>query len=97
MTVLKQNCANIYSKTEEEHLKHLALALAVLKDHQFYAKLSKCEFCLPEVKFLGHLVGRDGIKADPAKIAVITNWVRPRSVTEVRGFLGCAIILGSLC
>lgn len=78
----------IYSKTEAEHLRHLALVLAVLRKNQFYAKLTKCDFCLHEVKFLGHLVGQDGIKVDPTKIATITNWKTPTSVTEVRAFLG---------
>ena len=55
----------IYSKTLDEHLKHMRIALQVLREAKLFAKLSKCEFCLPEVAFLGHLVGRDGIKVDP--------------------------------
>ena len=78
----------IYSKTLEDHLKHMRIALQVLRDAKLYAKLSKCEFCLPEVAFLGHLVGKDGIKVDPKKIKAVMNYPRPRTVTEVRSFLG---------
>jgi cell fate regulator YaaT (PSP1 superfamily) len=48
----------IYSKDEEEHKKHLHLVLQKLKDHQLYAKLSKCEFWLKEVSFLGHVISK---------------------------------------
>ena len=66
----------------------MRIALQVLRDAKLYAKLSKCEFCLPEVAFLGHLVGKDGIKVDPKKIKAVMNYPRPRTVTEVRSFLG---------
>ncbi len=46
----------VYSKTEEEHLHHLRLVLDILKDHQFYAKLAKCEFCKTEVDYLGFII-----------------------------------------
>ena len=52
--------------------------------------MAKCDFNKPEVKFLGHVVGRDGIKVDPAKIAVIQEWPVPTSTTELRQFLGLA-------
>ena len=78
----------IYSKTLDEHLKHMRIALQVLREAKLFAKLSKCEFCLPEVAFLGHLVGRDGIKVDPKKIKAVMDYPRPRTVTEVRAFLG---------
>jgi hypothetical protein len=55
----------IYSKDEEEHEKHLHLVLQTLRDHQLYAKLSKCEFWLKEIPFLGHFISEGGISVDP--------------------------------
>ena len=52
--------------------------------------MSKCEFWLREVSFLGHIVSKEGIRVDPRKIEVILEWKQPRSVTEVRSFLGLA-------
>ncbi|KAL8117783.1 hypothetical protein AgCh_015616 [Apium graveolens] len=81
----------IYSKTEEDHVEHLRTTLEILRKKKLYAKLSKCEFWLQEVQFLGHIVSNEGIKVDPAKIEAITNWERPRTPTEVRSFLGLAV------
>ena len=58
----------IYSKSEEEHEDHLRVVLQVLRDHQLYAKFSKCEFWLIEVKFLGHVVLTLGVSIDPQKV-----------------------------
>ncbi|XP_063942791.1 uncharacterized protein LOC135150428 [Daucus carota subsp. sativus] len=80
----------IYSKTTEEHAEHLKTALEILRKKKLYAKFSKCEFWLEEVQFLGHIVSREGIKVDPAKIEAIMNWERPKTPTEIRRFLGLA-------
>ena len=64
----------IYSKTPEEHALHLWIALQTLKEHQLFAKREMCEFWMPEVKFLGHVVSREGISVDPTKIEVVLNW-----------------------
>ena len=64
--------------------------LKTLKKEQLYAKMSKCEFWLKEVSFLGHIVSEEGIREDPKKIEVILEWKPPRSVTEVRSFPGLA-------
>ena len=80
----------IFSRSPEEHQRHLRIVLEKLKQHQFRAKLSKCQFCLPELKFLGHLVGKDGIKVDPAKVEVVKQWPVPTTLTELRCFLGLA-------
>ncbi|WVZ51842.1 LOW QUALITY PROTEIN: hypothetical protein U9M48_002947, partial [Paspalum notatum var. saurae] len=72
----------IYSKTEEEHEEHLRLKL---REHKLYAKLSKWEFWLDQVPFLGHIVSKGGIMVDPSKISSV-----PEVVKEVRGFLGLA-------
>ena len=55
-----------------------------------YAKLSKCEFWLTKVSFLGHIVSKEGIRVDPKKIEVVVEWEPPRSVTKVHSFLGLA-------
>ena len=80
----------IYSQSETEHEHHLRLVLQRLREHRLYAKFSKCEFWMPQVSFLGHIVSKDGILVDPSKIEAVKNWPRPTSVTEVRSFLGLA-------
>ena len=80
----------IFSKTPEEHEKHLETVLQILEREGLYAKLKKCDFNKPELLYLGHLIGRDGIKVDPAKIACIESWPRPANVHEIRSFLGLA-------
>ncbi|WVZ52712.1 hypothetical protein U9M48_003748 [Paspalum notatum var. saurae] len=68
----------IYSKTEEEHEEHLRLVLQKLREHKLYAKLSKCEFWLDQVPFLGHIVSKGGIMVDPSKIGGVTDWKVPK-------------------
>ena len=80
----------IYSKSEEEHAEHLRLVLQVLKEKKLYAKLSKCEFWLNEVSFLGHVISGSGIIVDPSKVDVVLQWETPKSATEIRSFLGLA-------
>ncbi len=80
----------IYSKTQEEHIEHLRKVLTLLREHKLYAKLSKCEFLKPELRFLGHIVSKDGLKVDPSKVAVVKNWQVPRTVKDLRAFLGLA-------
>ena len=77
----------IYSKSEEEHEGHLRIVLQVLRDHQLYVKFSKCEFCLTEVKFLGHVVSAS---LDPKNVEAIISWERLKSVFEIYSFLGLA-------
>ena len=80
----------IYSKTEEEQENHLRIFLRALKEHQLYAKFSKCEFWLTEVKFLGHVVSTLGVSVDPEKVEVVMSWERLKSVFEKRSFLELA-------
>jgi hypothetical protein len=63
----------IYSQSEEEQVDHLRKVLQRLREHQLYAKLSKCEFCIQEVLFLGHIINKDGLAVDPKKVADILN------------------------
>ena len=80
----------VYSKDAQEHEHHLRIVLQTLRENQLFAKLSKCDFWLKEVSFLGHIVSAEGIRVDPVKIEAIVNWKPPRNVTEVRSFLGLA-------
>ncbi|GKC80034.1 putative reverse transcriptase domain-containing protein, partial [Tanacetum coccineum] len=80
----------IYSKSKQEHEKHLKIILELLKKEELYAKFSKCEFWIPKVQFLGHVIDSEGIHVDPAKIESIKDWTSPKSPTEIRQFLGLA-------
>ncbi|TYK16252.1 ty3-gypsy retrotransposon protein [Cucumis melo var. makuwa] len=80
----------IYSKKEAEYEEHLRMVLETLQVNKFYAKFSKCEFWLKQVSFLGHVVSKDGVSADLAKIEVVTSLPRPSTVSEVRSFQGLA-------
>src|SRR5438105_5497430 len=80
----------VYSKNGEEHARHLRLVLDRLREHQLYAKLSKCQFWLKEVSFLGHILSAKGVTVDPSKVQEVLDWKSPTSVTEIRSFLGLA-------
>jgi hypothetical protein len=78
----------VFSKSEEEHIAHLRQVFEILQANQLYIKLSKCHFCKEEVEFLGHIVGKDGVKVDPKKVAVVQDWPVPNDVHKLRQFLG---------
>ena len=80
----------IYSQLEWEHKYHLRIVLQLLRDHQLYAKFSKCDFWLSEVRFLGHVVSASGVSVDPEKVEVVMSWERANSVFEIHSFLGLA-------
>jgi transposase InsO family protein len=80
----------VYSRTPQEHLVHLRMVLQRLREHQLYAKLSKCAFGLGEMPFLGHIISGNGIRMDPAKVDAIANWPTPRTVVQLQSFLGLA-------
>ena len=80
----------VYSKNEEEHEENLRLTLQLLREHQLYAKLNKCDFYRDRIQYLGHIISEEGISVDPEKIEAIMNWPTPRNVTNVRSFMGLA-------
>jgi hypothetical protein len=80
----------IYSQNEQEHEKHLRKVLQRLRHCQLYAKLSKCEFWISEVLFLGHIINRDGLAVDPKKVAAILDWKAPKDVQGIKSFIGMA-------
>jgi hypothetical protein len=78
----------VYSKNEEEHAGHLHVVIQHLREHRLYAKLSKCDFWLKEIKFLGHTISEAGIAVDPDKVQEVMNWKPPTTVHQIRSFLG---------
>ena len=76
------------SKSKEEHVEHLHVVLQRLRGHKSFAKFSKCEFWLDSVPFLGHVVSAEGISVDPSKVQDVLNWKPPKTVHQVRSFLG---------
>ncbi len=78
----------VFSKSPEEHAEHLRLVLQLLREHSLYALRPKCHLNAPELEFLGHVVGADGIGVDPKNTAVVTEWAVPQSVSELRSLLG---------
>jgi hypothetical protein len=80
----------IFSKTEEEHERHLKMVLNILRQNKLYAKASKCEFWKQEIGFLGHVITPNGIKMEPGKVTAIQTWPQPDNIHELRSFLGLA-------
>ncbi|GJV65522.1 putative reverse transcriptase domain-containing protein [Tanacetum coccineum] len=78
----------IYSRNKEEHANHLRIILELLKKEKLYAKFSKCDFWIPIMQFLGHLIDSQGLHVDLAKIEAVKNWTSPITPTEIRQFLG---------
>jgi hypothetical protein len=78
----------IYSKNEEEHAQHLRVVLTRLREHQLYAKFSKCAFWMEEIQFLGNVLFAKRITVDPSKVKDILEWKPPTTVHQVRSFLG---------
>lgn len=78
----------IFSKDEKSHLEHLDIVLSRLKDHQLYVSPKKCEFMKTEISFLGLIVGQKGLRVDPKKVEVLREWPQPKTLTDVRSFMG---------
>jgi hypothetical protein len=78
----------IYSKSWEDHVRHVDKVLQLLKEQQLYAKPSKCFFGVKDVEYLGHIVSHEGVKVDPNKIKAIMDWPIPKTLKNLRGFLG---------
>ena len=80
----------VYSDTLEDHERHLRLALQRLREQRLCAKLSKSALCQTEVEFLGHYIGRDGLRVMEDKIDTVRDWPVPTTIRELRAFLGLA-------
>ena len=78
----------IYSQSEWEHEYHLRIVLQLVRDHQLYAKFTKCEFWLTEVRIKGHVVLASGVSVDPKKVEAVMSWERSKSIFEIHSFIG---------
>lgn len=78
----------VYSKSDEEHARHLRVVLQTLQENELYAKLSKYEFWLREVSFFGNVIFSYGISFDPSKFNVVLQWEIPKSVTKIKSCMG---------
>jgi hypothetical protein len=78
----------IYNKTWEEHLRHVDQILFIMEEQSLYAKESKCEFGRTNVLYLGHIIGEKGVQVHLEKIKAIMEWPTPKTLVELRGFLG---------
>jgi hypothetical protein len=75
-------------KTWEDHLRHINEILNIMKEQSLYAKETKCEFGMTEILYLGHIISAQGVRVHPEKIRAILDWPTPRSLIELRSFLG---------
>jgi hypothetical protein len=78
----------VFGNCPETYLQNMRRVCEILRTNKLYARLSKCTFNVPELKFLGHIVSRDGLKVDPAKISTVAQWPVPETVKALRSFLG---------
>ena len=80
----------IYSANPQDHADHLRKVLGKLREHQLFAKASKCEILKTSVEFLGQQICRGGMTPTEAKLKAVRDWATPQDVKGVRSFLGFA-------
>jgi len=78
----------IYSSNEEEHHQHFSIVLALLKENELFANKKKCHFCQSQLEYLGHIISKHGVVADPSKVELMLDWPPPKDLKALRGFLG---------
>jgi len=78
----------VYSRMEEEHEKHLATMLQLLREHKLYSNLINCEFFQSQIHYLGYIVSKKGISDDLDKVKAIVEWMTLRNVNEIRSIMG---------
>jgi hypothetical protein len=78
----------VYSSTWQEHCKHLTQTLEILRQHQLFVKKEKCQFGMQVIKYLGHIISKNGVAVDPEKIFAMVDWPLPKNPRAMRGFLG---------
>ena len=80
----------VFSKNQADHYKHLQFVLQLLREHELYANLAKRKFVQPELHFLGYIVGAQGLRVDPQKVAIVQDWPVPKDKNSLRKFWGLA-------
>jgi hypothetical protein len=80
----------VYSKNEEDHEQHLRQVLERLKEHQLYAKLSKCTFFANSIEYLGHIIDGEGLRPNPRIVQALIDFPQPKTLRELQSFLGLA-------
>jgi hypothetical protein len=80
----------IYNKSMDEHVDHMCAVFNALQDARLFGNLEKCTFCTDRVSFLSYVVTPQGIEVDQAKVEAIHGWPMPKTITQVRNFLGLA-------
>ena len=78
----------IYSDSEEEHWEHIEKVLERLRQFKLYAKLSKCQFAVKTVEFLGFVLSPNGVAMEKSRVETIKDWPKPRTFRELQVFLG---------
>jgi hypothetical protein len=78
----------IYSKNREEHEEHLKILIQVLREHNLYSKLNKCDLFQKQVHYPGHVISKEQVAVDPNKIKAIMDWPNPKDVSTIRSFMG---------
>lgn len=85
------------SRSIDDHLVALDRVLQRCEEHQLSIKISKCVFVSPEIPVLGEFVGRNGVRIDPDKVAIIKSWPTPRTRTQLKQFLGTIVYCAKFC
>ena len=80
----------VYLKSEGEHIDHFRVLYQIPKEHQLFAKYSKCEVLLRSVQFLVQIISSEGIEVDAKKIRAVKKWSRPLTPTYIRSFFALA-------
>lgn len=78
----------VYSRSKEEHVRHVTPVLQRLREHQLFLKAEKCEFHQSSVKFLGYILRPEGVQMHSKKVSAITTWATPTTVKELQCLLG---------
>jgi hypothetical protein len=76
----------IYTKSWEDHVRHVVKVLQLIKEQQIYAKPYKCFFWVKELEYFGHIIFHEGVKVDPNNIKAMMNWPIPKTLKNLRGF-----------
>ena len=86
-----------FSSSFEGHVADFEVVFDRFRQANLWLKASKCKLFQTRCKFVGHYVSENGIEVDPAKVASVVNWPFPRTITELRGFLGLCCYYRSFC